>query len=134
MRPSVVRPCALLVAILGAALLPAAASAARLHLALRRAEPAANAQVAGPVRELRLWFTQRAELRVTTVKVTDAKGAEVATGALARGDAADAPIVAPLKAPLAPGAYTVRWRTMARDGHVVSGGYAFTVTAAAAAR
>jgi methionine-rich copper-binding protein CopC len=31
---------------------------------------------------------------------------------------------------MASGAYTVTWRTMARDGHVARGSYAFTIAGA----
>lgn len=103
---------------------------ALFHLRLSRTEPAANAAVAAPA-ALKLWFTQRPELGVTTVRLLDARGTAVPTGALARAADAGAPIVVPVARPLAPGRYSVRWRTMARDGHVVDGGWSFTVTAAA---
>jgi methionine-rich copper-binding protein CopC len=39
----------------------------------------------------------------------------------------DAGIVLPIRGALAPGAYTVEWRTMAGDGHPVSGRFGFSV-------
>lgn len=108
---------------------PAAASAARLHLALRRAEPAVNGTVATPPRVLRLWFTQPPELAVTAVRLVAPGGAAVQTGPLARADSAGAPVVVPVVGASAAGAYRVEWRTMAKDGHVQRGQYAFTVRA-----
>lgn len=104
------------------------------HLRLVRAEPAPNARIAAPPAELRLWLSQRPTLRVTTVRLLDARGAAVPTGALTMASAADAPLVVPVRVRLAAGRYMVRWRTMARDGHVVDGSFAFTVAGAASTR
>ena len=41
-------------------------------------------------------------------------------------------LTAPVAATLAPGGYTVEWRTLARDGHVVNGEFGFTIAAAQA--
>lgn len=106
---------------------PAAADAsARRHLKLLKSEPAANATVAAPTM-VRLWFSQQAELAVTKVTLTGATGAERVLAPLARGKAAGAPIEAPVGIALAPGKYTVAWRTMAKDGHVLNGTVPFTV-------
>jgi methionine-rich copper-binding protein CopC len=102
-----------------------------LHLRLVRADPAPNAQVAASPAELRLWLSQRPTLSVTSVRLLDARGAAVPTGPLTMAGDAKAPLVVPVRARLAPGRYTVRWRTMARDGHVVDGSFAFAVTAPA---
>ena len=39
----------------------------------------------------------------------------------------DEPVVAKFSAPLADGKYTVTWKAMSKDGHVVNGVSAFTV-------
>lgn len=117
-------------AFLAALAIPAAASAARFHLALKSAQPAIDGTVSTPPRELRLWFTQRPELAVTTVKLLHADGRAVTAGALSRADSAGAPIVVPVEEALTPGAYRVEWRTMARDGHVQRGAYGFTLKTA----
>ena len=100
---------------------------ALFHLRLVKADPAPNATVAAAPTTLRLWLSQKAEMGVTSVRLLDARGAAVPVGRVTRADAADAPLVVPVSRPLGPGRYTVRWRTMARDGHVVDGSYAFTV-------
>jgi methionine-rich copper-binding protein CopC len=66
---------------------------------------------------------------VTSVRLLDARGAAVPTGALTLAADTKAPLVVPVRSRLAAGRYTVRWRTMARDGHVVDGSFAFAVTA-----
>lgn len=82
-----------------------------------------------PPTSVRLWFSQPPELAVTTVKVTGPRprATAVALAPLARGDSAL--VVAPVKGVMAPGTYTVAWRTMAKDGHVARGTFAFTVAA-----
>ncbi|MCC7054166.1 MAG: copper resistance protein CopC [Gemmatimonadaceae bacterium] len=111
---------------------PVAAGAAARHLKLLRSEPMANqALTASPV-QVKLWFSQRPELAVTSIKVTSGVGAaavERALAPLSRASAPNSPITAPVGAALAPGHYQVVWRTMARDGHVLNGVIPFDVGA-----
>jgi methionine-rich copper-binding protein CopC len=104
----------------------AAFAAAPFHLRLTKSAPAANATVTAPT-AIHLWFSQPPEVAVTSVRLTGPNESAVALGALTRADSAGAPIIAAVKGTVAPGAYTVRWRTMARDGHVVSGSFGFKV-------
>jgi len=119
-------------ALLALAMVPvlAGAGAAALHLKLLRSEPLANATLTVSPVQVKLWFTQRPELAVTSIRLTSGRDAQVverALAPLARATAADAPITAPVGAALAPGHYEVRWRTMARDGHVLNGVIPFDV-------
>ena len=119
------------------AAVPAIAGAAMMHMKLSRSEPAANAMLRTPPKDLKLWFTQRPELTVTSVKLRSGSGAstvERALAPLARTAADSAPIVAPVGATLAPGHYEIAWRTMARDGHVLNGIIPFDVGSGAAKR
>ncbi len=112
---------------------PLAAGAAMLHLKLSRSEPSANAVLTAPPTQIKLWFTQKPELSVTSIKVKSGTGAsavERALAPLARAEATNAPITASVGAALAPGHYEVVWRTMARDGHVLNGVIPFDVRAA----
>ena len=99
------------------------------HLHLVKSAPAANATVATSPGSIRLWFSQRPELAVTTVKVTGPGSAAVALARLASGDSAL--VIAPVKTAMAPGSYSVAWRTMAKDGHVIRGTFSFRVEAPA---
>jgi methionine-rich copper-binding protein CopC len=122
-----------------AALVPGAALA--FHLKLLRSDPAENAVLATPPKAVRLWFSQRAEASVTRVRLVG-PGGTVALGTAQRAAAApadevprmptrpgrepdDAAIVVPVRGPMPAGAYTVEWRTMAGDGHPVSGRLSF---------
>lgn len=98
------------------------------HLRLERSSPADSSVVAAP-KAVQLWFSMPTEPGVTRVLVRSAAGDTVATGPLRRAAAARSPIEAPFLGTLAPGAYTVDWRTMAGDGHVVRGTFMFTVKA-----
>jgi copper resistance protein C len=122
-----------IVAVSGIAFVPLLAGAELLHLKLSRSEPTANARLAVSPTQVKLWFTQRPELTVTSIKVVSGGGATAVERALApltRAAASGSPIVAPVGAALSAGHYEVRWRTMARDGHVLSGVIPFDVGSA----
>ena len=102
-----------------------AAWRAPFHLHLVKSTPAANATVAAPPGSIRLWFSQAPELKVTTVNVTGPGSAAIPLAPLASGDSSL--VVAPVKGKMAAGAYTVVWRTMAKDGHVARGSFAFSI-------
>ena len=98
-----------------------------IHLRLVRAEPAADSTVTVAPKEIRLFFSEVPQIRVTTVRLVNATQQEITVGE-AKADANDGKIVmAPITVSVAPGTWTVSWRTMARDGHVVSGDYRFTL-------
>ena len=103
---------------------------APFHLQLVKSTPAANATIAAAPDSLRLWFSQAPELKLTTVKVTGPGPAAIPLTPLAKGDSGL--VVAAVKGRMAPGSYTVAWRTMSKDGHVVRGTFAFRVGAAPA--
>lgn len=123
--------------IAAAALVPALVPAAALfHLRLLRSAPATDAVLTRPPAAVHLWFSQRAELAVTRVRLVGPAG-EVALGPLQReatGAGSERTVVAPVRGPMRPGAYSVEWRTMAADGHSVSGQTSFRITAPAPAR
>jgi len=105
-----------------------AAWTAPFHLHLVKSVPGANATVAAAPDSIRLWFSQPPELNVTSVKVTGPGTAAVSLAPLAERDSSL--VVAPVKGKMAAGAYTVAWRTMAKDGHVAHGTFAFRIGAA----
>ena len=100
-----------------------------LHLHLTRAEPAAGAAVGRAPAALRLWFSQPVEAAVTRVRLAGPAGAV----ALDRLAVDEAEVRAAVRGAMPAGAYTVEWRTMAADGHAVSGTYNFRVGAVPAA-
>lgn len=116
---------------LASVLLPTAALA---HGKLARSNPAAGARLTAAPTALRLTFTEATELAVTRVQLLGAGGRAVAVGPVVAGGDAGRTVVAAVRAPLAPGAYTVVWQMAGRDGHPVRGRFSFVVARAAEGR
>jgi methionine-rich copper-binding protein CopC len=108
--------------------LGAAEADALLHFALSRSVPAADATVASPA-EVRLWFTQVAKEGSVGIRVVNAAGEAIETAAPARDQADGRVYAVALPGPLAAGRYTVAWRGIGDDGHVVTGDFGFSVSA-----
>ena len=117
-----------LVLAVGVLLAVGATSVDALHFALSRSAPAADATVAAPA-EVRLWFTEAAAENSVGIRLVNAAGAVVETGGTAQA-ADNAPVYSvAVGHTLAAGRYTVAWRGIGDDGHVVQGDFAFTVSA-----
>jgi copper resistance protein C len=99
------------------------------HSLLVRSQPGRGATVARAPARVQLWFSERLEPAYATLSVWSEAGAQVDAG-----DAAvdtDDPAVLSVSTPnLAPGYYTVRYRVLSVDGHVVESSFRFTVKAA----
>jgi methionine-rich copper-binding protein CopC len=94
------------------------------HTGLAGSEPSAGATVAAPVAEIVLAFTE--DVRLTAVGLADAGGAEKALGPLPKDIAVR--FVISVEEPLAAGDYTITWRAVGADTHVVSGEIGFSVS------
>jgi methionine-rich copper-binding protein CopC len=108
-----------------AIVLLAAASVASAHTALVSSTPKPKATVPAP-KEITLLFAD--DVRLTALVLMDEKGAnkklEVLPTAVAKK------FTLAVEDPLSPGAYTVTWRAVGADTHVVSGDFRFTVAQA----
>src|SRR5437763_175697 len=100
------------------------------HAALIRSAPAAKSRLDKVPTELRLWFSEAPEIRLTTVTLADSAGQLVKLGAVGQGET-KLSLVVPIQAAPSPGKYTVHWSTAAADGHPSSGSYSFTILPAA---
>jgi methionine-rich copper-binding protein CopC len=99
------------------------------HLALSRAEPAADSTVTVAPTQLRLFWTEAPTVAATTVRLTTASN-QVVQVAAPKPDAKDAKILnVAITGQVTPGVYTVTWRTAGQDGHVLNGSYKFTYRA-----
>lgn len=109
-----------------AVVLFALASAAAAHTPLTSSTPAAKATVAAPLKEIVLEFG--GDVRLTAVVLTDEQGAnrKVAAPPATVAKKFTLAVQEELKA----GGYTVNWRAVGADTHVVSGDFRFTVSAA----
>jgi hypothetical protein len=102
--------------------------AARGHSQLARSQPARGAAVARAPERVRLWFSERLEPAFATLSVWSEAGGQVDAGDAAV-DAADPTLLSVSTPNLAPGRYTVRYRVLSVDGHIVESSFAFTVKA-----
>jgi methionine-rich copper-binding protein CopC len=122
---------ALLAACAVATMASGATATARRHTQLLKSEPAAHDTLAAAPKAIKFWFSEKVELKVTTVKLRDAAGNAQLLGTPARTDAEkNAPVIVPIVKTLAPGAYTIAWSTAATDGHLAKGTIAFLVKGA----
>ena len=102
--------------------------AAQAHAALESTMPAKGAIVSKTTSQVSMLFGEDILVikgkNPNSISVTDSKGKKVSTGvAVVSGTK----ISNALKSPLAAGKYTVKYRVVSADGHVVSGSYTFTV-------
>lgn len=96
-----------------------------VHFALSGSEPAAEATVPPP-EGLRLWFTQAPQDNSVSVRLM-AGDAVVETGPANPDSDDDKVYRVAIRRTLEEGGYTIVWRGMAADGHVVRGEIPFTV-------
>ncbi len=101
------------------------------HSLLVRSQPERRATVTRAPDEVRLWFSERIEPAYARVSVWDAGGKQVDAGDAAV-DQADATTLAVRTPGLRAGRYTVRYRVLSVDGHIVESSFDFTVRPAAA--
>ena len=114
--------------VLAAAMAAAPTTDAALHFALDRSAPEAGASVEAPS-EIRLWFTQEPQEGTTSIRVVEAEDAGVHVTETAQHPDDPTSFYVQLHGTLPPGTYTVSWRGMGQDGHVVRDDFQFSVAA-----
>lgn len=100
--------------------------AIRMHLHLTSSTPAADAMV-HEVKAIELTFSETPQEGSVSMRLVDAAGESVGTPrpeAVGEGGEAFSIVLAD---PLTAGPYTISWRAMGGDGHVVKGDFAFTL-------
>ena len=109
------------------AITAAATPVARFHTKLVKSSPAAHDTLAASPKSISLWFNEKVELPLSTVKLSGA-GADVALGTVTRDEkTADAPLVAAIAKPLVDGAYVISYTVAGKDGHPTKGTIEFVV-------
>ena len=109
-----------------AALLAQDPGAAGAHAIILESEPAAAAKLAEPPPRIYLRFNSKIEKRLSHVTLTAADGQPVPLPVAADGSEKPDRIVLPLGS-LHPGAYVVRYKVLAADGHITEGALRFAV-------
>ncbi len=97
---------------------------AHAHLVTAMPEPQGTVQAAPA--EVTMNFTEELEGKLSSIRVEDAKGAEVDTGD-SHLAAKDAKTMSVSLNPLQPGTYKVTWNATATDTHKTHGTYTFKV-------
>lgn len=132
---SIVAPLA--VALLGAAVAlssPSEAPSAERHFELRSSVPGADSVLPASPETIQLWFSQEPNPTGARIGLANAAGEAIEIGAAALVPDTATSLRAELLEPLAAGSYTISWRAMAADGHVVTGEIPFSVEADAPSR
>jgi copper resistance protein C len=108
------------------AAMSAAVAAAHAHAVLVRSVPAARAVVAQAPERVDLWFNERLEPAFSTVSVKDAAGAQVdrRDGRVSPDDGTRLSASLPR---LPAGSYSVHYRALSVDGHLVDASFPFSV-------
>jgi methionine-rich copper-binding protein CopC len=106
-----------------ALLLPAPAHP---HAALLKSDPARRAVISQAPSRVQLWFNERLEAQFSRLSVVDRAGTQVDLRDVQVGpdDPKRLSVGVP---PLPPGPYTVRFRVLSVDGHIVESEFPFTV-------
>ena len=113
----------LIASLAGAVLLATPAGA---HAVLVRSTPPGRATLAEKPDRVQLWFNERLEPAFSSVSVWSSAGTQVDAGD-ARVSPDDARRLSVTLPPLPPGAYSVRYRVLSVDGHVVDSSFSFTL-------
>jgi copper transport protein len=105
-----------------AALVPA--SAASAHAELLATDPADGSIVDTAPEAVTMQFSEGVSLRPDGVRVLDATGERVDTGA---ASSSGSDVSVPVQDGLADGTYVVAWRVVSEDGHPIRGSFSFSV-------
>jgi len=103
------------------------------HAFLVKAIPAQRATLFHPPSRVQLWFNERLEPAYSTLSVVDRENRRVDSQDVRVGPD-DLKLLSITLPALAPGTYTIRFRVLSVDGHVVESEYPFTIRAGRAGR
>ena len=100
--------------------------AAVAHAALLKSEPARRAALSQAPSKIRLWFNEKIEPSYATIQVLKSDGKPLMTKP-ASVDKTDPKLLVLELPQLEAGDYTVKYRVMSVDGHLVEYGFTFSV-------
>jgi methionine-rich copper-binding protein CopC len=95
------------------------------HAGLAKSIPGSRAQLARSPSQLELCFNEPVELNFSSIKVLDDHAVSVSLGVLQQHS--DPKCIQSDLPTLSDGIYTVNYRVLSQDGHVVQYGYQFTI-------
>ena len=97
------------------------------HLALVKSNPANAATLAKSPKAIDLWFSQKPNLKLTRILLTNSKRDTLKLQNAVLVDTSGKHVSFAIPAALAMGKYDASWRTISRDGHAVAGKFSFTI-------
>ena len=97
------------------------------HAFLIRAEPRVGSKVNKVPTEVRVWFSETVQARVSSIQVFDVSGKQVDKKDTHSDRANRAVICVSLIPAPTPGSYKVVWRVTSADTHVTSGNFHFQI-------
>lgn len=103
-----------------------ASSDAEAHASMVKSVPAPRAVLYRSPGSIQLWFNERLEAKYSSFTLSDEGGRQIVLGPMEIGVEDAKRLSAPVK-PLPPGRYTVRYRVLSTDGHVVQNQFTFTI-------
>lgn len=106
--------------------LGAPVTSALAHSQLVKAEPPRRAVLTKPPTQIRLWFNEKVEGDYASLVVLDARKQPITETKPTLASDDQKSIVLPLPE-LAPGKYSVKFRVLSVDGHVVESTFDFTI-------
>jgi methionine-rich copper-binding protein CopC len=112
---------------------PFAAPPAHAHAFLDHGVPGVGMTVSGPLREIRLYYTQGVVTAFSHVHVVSSTGAAIPVSKPVSDPSDQQVMIVRLSRPLGPGTYSLSWQVTSVDTHVTQGTYHFTVTSPAGA-
>jgi len=97
------------------------------HGRLKGSSPGADAHLAQVPAQLRLDFSEAAELAFTAVRLFASDGREITLGPLALAPGSRRSVILPITGLMDAGPYEVRWQVAGNDGHPVRGRFGFVI-------
>ncbi len=104
------------------------AASPAFHFGLKSSLPEAGSTVEAPS-EIRLTFTQEPQEGTTSIRLVEAEDAGVTVADVVQDEEDPMSFSVALEGELPPGSYTVSWRGMGADGHVIRDAFNFDVAA-----
>lgn len=113
-------------------LLMLASTSVLAHAKLERSEPKSNSSLQQAPQLVELWFSEEIEPSFNEIEVRDQQGKRFDQGGLTLSEGNKKAQIA--LSPLGPGTYTVVWKVLSMDQHVLRGEFTFTVAQGGAPR
>jgi len=104
------------------------ATSAFAHAFLDHAVPGVGMTVSGPVREIRLYFTQGVVTAFSQVHVVSTAGANIPVSKPVSDPSDQQTVIVRLGRALGPGTYSLSWLVVSVDTHTTQGTFTFTVS------